>query len=100
MEGDYDDYDGYPSRYDQYDHNPHVGQVFHEDSTQGRKRGPDVREAPKGGGEFNGKTKENITCQGVFNLSNKVLSKEEKMTLDKGLTFVPPKKLDKFNTFY
>ena len=37
--------------------------------------------------------------QGIFNLSSQVLSESEKLILDQGLKFAPPKGLDKFHTF-
>lgn len=44
------------------------------------------------------KEKKNINDKGIFNLSHATFSDAEKLILDKGLKYVPPKKLNKFST--
>lgn len=51
----------------------------------------------RGGRKLHPKKEEDIS--GIINLSTKEISKEELSTLGKGLKFVPPRNLNKFQTF-
>lgn len=64
--------------------------------TKGHEKGVQSQERYKGREK---KKKENLTGQGVFNLSAKSLTKEELSVLDKGLKLAPPRKLDRFGTY-
>lgn len=92
MEGDYDGFDQSTSRYNRYDNNRHDGHVFLQGHPREKNRCRPYRASPGGHGiELKRK---NMTCQGVFNLSNKELNNKENIYVDKGLKFAPPKKID------
>lgn len=51
------------------------------------------------GGRRARKKKANLKDNGIFNLSKANLSEAELLVLEKGLKFIPPKRLNKFTTF-